>query len=110
MTQSDLSLILCAFAYRFPSKPNCELVDMIGQKLRTGQKWKIRQLNTGPGQNYQYFKMAARLAKVKEIQVLVASTKVFKFCVKSAKRTKVMQVHCNSATAKHPSYSLQEAI
>ena len=67
----------------------------------------FRTKKTGPGHNKELFESAAELAEVGRIQVLVKKTsKVFKFHLDNSTK-KTMQVHCDSDTVKHPSYSLQ---
>ena len=104
----EKSLLLCALAYQFPEKSNTDLLEMLRQKLKPGQMAELSSKKTGPGQNNGLFESAAKLAKVGEIQVLVINTsKIFKFLLNSSNTQKVMQVHCESDTVKHPSYSLQ---
>ena len=107
---SEKSLLLCALAYRFPDNSNSDILELLGeqQKVNCGQIVKLRSQKTGPGHNTNLFESAADLAEVGQIQVLVVKTsKVFKFHQDSYKNNKVMQVHCESDTVKHPSYSLQ---
>ena len=108
ITSPEKSLLLCALAYQFPKKSNTDLLEMLKQKLKPGQMVEFISKKTGPGQNNELFESAAKLAKVGEIQVLVKKTsKVFKFLLDGSNSQKVMHVHCNSDTVKHPSYSLQ---
>ena len=105
---SEKTLLLCALAHQFREKSNTDLLQMLRQKLKPGQAAELVSKKTGPGQNKKLFESAAKLAKVGEIQVLVVNTgKIYKFYLENSSSKKVMQVQCQSDTAKHPSYSLR---
>ena len=104
----DKSLLLCALAYQFPDNSNSDILKLLEKKQKRRDIVEFRTKKTGPGHNKELFESAAELAEVGRIQVLVKkSSKVFNFHPDSYKNNKVMQVHCDSDTVKHPSYSLQ---